>query len=122
MDNVTEYLPMDLLMVETAIKMARKWGYTQKGVADDQADILVCTDNFHGRTTTIVGFSSEEDYKTGFGPFTPGFKLLPYGDLEAVKQAMNPNVAAILVEKGIMTQDEIDARIDEIAVREGRLP
>jgi len=84
--------------VETAIKAARKWAYTIKGVPDGQAEILVFEGNFHGRTTTIVGFSSEADYRAGFGPFTPGFKLLPYGDAEAVAAAMHPNVAAILVE------------------------
>ncbi|MGB3564556.1 MAG: aminotransferase class III-fold pyridoxal phosphate-dependent enzyme, partial [Thermoanaerobaculia bacterium] len=84
--------------VETAIKAARKWAYTVKGVPTDQAEILVFNENFHGRTTTIVGFSSEEQYRSGFGPFTPGFTLLPYGDADAVAQAMNPNVAAILIE------------------------
>ena len=84
--------------VETAIKAARKWGYKVKGVPNGQAEILVFTGNFHGRTTTIVGFSDEEQYKDGFGPFTPGFTMLPYGDLEAVRNAMNPNVVGILVE------------------------
>jgi len=84
--------------VETAIKAARKWGYKVKGVPQDQAEILVFTGNFHGRTTTIVGFSDDEQYKDGFGPFTPGFSLLPYGDLDAVKRAMNPNVVAVLIE------------------------
>jgi len=84
--------------VETAIKAARKWGYTIKGVAQDQAEILVFTGNFHGRTTTVVGFSDDEQYRDGFGPFAPGFTLLPYGDLAAVEQAMNPNVVGILVE------------------------
>jgi ornithine--oxo-acid transaminase len=84
--------------VETAIKAARKWGYTVKGVPEGQAEILVFTGNFHGRTTTIVGFSDDEQYKEGFGPFTPGFTLLPYGDLEAVRAAMNDNVVGILVE------------------------
>jgi ornithine--oxo-acid transaminase len=84
--------------VETAIKAARKWGYKVKGVPDGKAEILVFTGNFHGRTTTIVGFSDDEQYKDGFGPFTPGFTLLPYGDLEAVRQAMNPNVVGVLVE------------------------
>ena len=84
--------------VETAIKAARKWGYKVKGIADGQAEILVFENNFHGRTTTIVGFSSEAQYKDGFGPFTPGFRLLPYGDADAVAKAMNPNVAAVLVE------------------------
>ncbi len=84
--------------VETAIKAARKWGYEIKGVADGRAEILVFSGNFHGRTTTIVGFSDEAQYRDGFGPFTPGFRLLPYGDLEAVRAAMNENVVAVLVE------------------------
>jgi ornithine--oxo-acid transaminase len=84
--------------VETAIKMARKHAYTRRGVAEDQAEILVFEGNFHGRTTTIVGFSSEEQYRRGFGPFTPGFRILPYGDLDAVRAAAGPNTAAILVE------------------------
>ncbi|HKI85890.1 MAG TPA: ornithine--oxo-acid transaminase, partial [Thermoanaerobaculia bacterium] len=84
--------------VETAIKTARKWAYKVKGVPEGKAEILVFENNFHGRTTTIVGFSSEAQYRDGFGPFTPGFTLLPYGDADAVAAAMNPNVAAILVE------------------------
>ena len=84
--------------VETAIKAARKWAYTKKGVPYGQAEILVFENNFHGRTTTIVGFSSEEQYRFGFAPFAPGFTLLPYGDAGAVARAMNPNVAAVLVE------------------------
>jgi ornithine--oxo-acid transaminase len=84
--------------VETAIKAARKWGYTVKGIPADQAEILVFAGNFHGRTTTIVGFSTEEDYRLGFGPFTPGFHILPYGDADAVAAAMHDNVAAVLVE------------------------
>jgi len=84
--------------VETAIKAARKWGYKVKGVPEGQAEILVFTGNFHGRTTTIVGFSDDEQYRDGFGPFAPGFTLLPYGDIDAVTEAMNPNVVGILVE------------------------
>jgi ornithine--oxo-acid transaminase len=84
--------------VETAIKAARKWGYQVKGVPDGKAEILVFTGNFHGRTTTIVGFSDDDQYKDGFGPFTPGFRILPYGDLDAVRAAMNENVVAVLVE------------------------
>jgi ornithine--oxo-acid transaminase len=84
--------------VETAIKAARKWGYTAKGIPADEAEILVFAGNFHGRTTTIVGFSSEEEYRYGFGPFTPGFRILPYGDADAVEAAMNDKVAAVLVE------------------------
>jgi ornithine--oxo-acid transaminase len=84
--------------VETAVKTARKWGYQVKKVSADQAEIIVCTDNFHGRTTTIVGFSSEPQYKEDFGPFTPGFKLIPYGDLKALEQAITPNTVGFLVE------------------------
>ncbi|HXV74757.1 MAG TPA: ornithine--oxo-acid transaminase [Candidatus Polarisedimenticolaceae bacterium] len=84
--------------VETAIKAARKWGYKVKGVAAGKAEILVFTGNFHGRTTTIVGFSDDAQYREGFGPFTPGFTLLPYGDLAAARQAMNPSVVGVLVE------------------------
>jgi ornithine--oxo-acid transaminase len=84
--------------VETAIKAARKWGYTVKGIPADEAEILVFAGNFHGRTTTIVGFSSDEEYRFGFGPFTPGFRILPYGDADAVEAAMHEKVAAVLVE------------------------
>ncbi len=84
--------------VETAIKAARKWAYTVKGVPADQAEILVFANNFHGRTTTIVGFSTEDQTRSGFGPFTPGFTILPYGDAEAVARAMNERVCAVLVE------------------------
>jgi ornithine--oxo-acid transaminase len=84
--------------VETAIKAARRWGYRNKGIADGQAEILVFGGNFHGRTTTVVGFSSDEAYQAGFGPFTPGFKIVPYGDLAAVEAAMNGNVCAMLIE------------------------
>lgn len=84
--------------VETAIKMARKWGYQVKGIPANQAEIIVCENNFAGRTTTIVGFSTEAQYKDGFGPFTPGFKIVPYGDIEALKAAITPNTCAFLVE------------------------
>ncbi len=84
--------------VETAIKAARKWGYTVKGIPENQAEILAFSGNFHGRTTTIISFSDEPQYREGFGPFTPGFRVLPYGDLEAVRRAMHANVAAVLVE------------------------
>jgi ornithine--oxo-acid transaminase len=84
--------------VETAIKAARKWGYQVKGVPDNQAQIIVCEGNFHGRTTTIVGFSSDAQYKEDFGPFAPGFVMIPYGDLEALEAAMNPNTVAFLFE------------------------
>ncbi len=94
------FLPMNTgaEAVETAIKAARKWGYTVKGIPKDRAEILVFTGNFHGRTTTIVGFSDEPQYREGFGPFTPGFVVLPYGDAAAVERAIHPNVAAVLVE------------------------
>ncbi len=100
MSGFERFLPMNTgaEAVETAIKAARKWGYTVKGIPKDQAEIIVFSDNFHGRTTTIVGFSSEEQYRDGFGPFTPGFKLVLFGDLKAVEEAMNPNVCAVLVE------------------------
>ena len=84
--------------VETAIKAARKWGYTKKGVEADKAEMIVFENNFHGRTTTIVGFSSEPQYRAGFGPFTPGFRIVPYGDLEAVRAAVDPNTVGVLVE------------------------
>ncbi len=84
--------------VETAIKAVRKWGHTIKGIPKDQAEIIVCAGNFHGRTTTIISFSSEAQYKYGFGPLTPGFKTVPYGDAAALKAAITPNTAAFLVE------------------------
>ena len=84
--------------VETALKAARKWGYKVKGVPEGQAEIIVCEGNFHGRTTTIVGFSSEEQYQDGFGPFTPGFKLIPYGDAAALEKTITPNTVAFLFE------------------------
>lgn len=84
--------------VSTALKLARKWAYTVKGVPKHQAEIIVFCNNFHGRTITIISFSSEPAYRDDFGPFTPGFKLVPYGDLEATRQAITPNTAAILFE------------------------
>ncbi len=84
--------------VETAVKAARKWGYTVKGVPDDRAEIIVCEDNFHGRTTTIISFSSDEQYRDGFGPLTPGFIMIPYGDADALEAAITPNTVAFLVE------------------------
>ncbi|WP_010495832.1 ornithine--oxo-acid transaminase [Paenibacillus elgii] len=84
--------------VETAIKAIRRWAYGVKKVPANQAEIIVCEGNFHGRTITITSFSSEEEYKAGFGPFTPGFKIIPYGDLEALKHAISPNTAAFLFE------------------------
>jgi ornithine--oxo-acid transaminase len=84
--------------VETAIKTARKWGYTAKGIPENKAEIVVCAGNFHGRTVTIVSFSSDEQYRDGFGPFTPGFRIIPYGNIQALRDAINPNTCAFLVE------------------------
>ncbi|MEP9382776.1 ornithine--oxo-acid transaminase [Nocardioides sp. KR10-350] len=84
--------------VETAIKVARKWGYEVKGVPAGQAEIVVMAGNFHGRTTTIVGFSDDPDARDGFGPYTPGFRTVPYGDLAAAEAAIGPNTVAVLVE------------------------
>lgn len=84
--------------VETAVKAARRWAYDVKGVADNSAEIIACSGNFHGRTMTAVSLSSEPEYKRGFGPLLPGFKLIPYGDIEALKHAITPNTAAFLVE------------------------
>jgi ornithine--oxo-acid transaminase len=84
--------------VESAIKAVRKWGYQVKGVPADQAEIIVCENNFHGRTVTIVGFSTEPQYRDGFGPFTPGFKIIPFGDAQALEEAITDNTVAFLVE------------------------
>ena len=84
--------------VETALKAVRKWGYTVKGIPEGQAQIIVCDGNFAGRTTTIVGFSSEPQYRDGFGPFAPGFVTIPYGDTAALEQAITAHTAAFLVE------------------------
>lgn len=84
--------------VETAIKAARRWAYFVKGVEEDKAEVIACIGNFHGRTMTAVSLSSEAEYKKGFGPMLPGIKLIPYGDLEALKAAITPNTAAFLIE------------------------
>ncbi|WID96112.1 ornithine--oxo-acid transaminase [Bosea vestrisii] len=84
--------------VETAIKAARRWGHKVKGIADGRAEIIVADNNFHGRTTTIVSFSSDESYRDGFGPFAPGFVSVPFGDAAAMEAAITPNTAAILIE------------------------
>lgn len=84
--------------VETAIKAIRKWAYTIKGVAKSQAEIIVCSNNFAGRTISIVSFSTEEQYQHGFAPFTPGFKVIPYGDVAALEAAITPNTAAFFLE------------------------
>jgi ornithine--oxo-acid transaminase len=84
--------------VETAIKLARKWAYTVKGVTANQAEIIVAQGNFHGRTTTIISFSSEPAYRENFGPYTPGFVAVPFGDIRAMQAAINPRTAAVLIE------------------------
>jgi ornithine--oxo-acid transaminase len=84
--------------VETAIKAARRWGYHSKRIPQDRAEIIVAENNFHGRTTTIVGFSSEADYREGFGPFAGGFRLVPFGDAQAMADAITGNTCAILIE------------------------
>ncbi|RID88840.1 ornithine--oxo-acid transaminase [Mesobacillus zeae] len=84
--------------VETAIKAARRWAYDVKGVAENQAEVIACIGNFHGRTMTAVSLSSEEEYKRGFGPMLPGIKLVPYGDIDALNEAITPNTAAFLIE------------------------
>ena len=106
MKALAEYSGLDMVCTmntgaeanETCIKLARKWAYTVKGVPLNQAEIIACTDNFHGRTTTIVGFSSEEKYKKNFGPYGPGFKLIPFGDAAALEAAITPNTCAFLCE------------------------
>lgn len=84
--------------VETALKAARKWGYKIKGVEENKAEIICCTNNFSGRTISIISFSTEEQYKDGFGPFTPGYKIIPYGDVELLEQMISKNTVAFLVE------------------------
>lgn len=84
--------------VETALKAARKWGLLNKGVPENQGEIIVCANNFHGRTIAIISFSSEEQYRWGFGPFTPGFVTVPFGDAEALEKAITPNTVAVLAE------------------------
>jgi ornithine--oxo-acid transaminase len=98
--NSHKVLPMNsgAEAVETVIKAVRKWGYKVKGVAKNRAEIIVCENNFHGRTITIVGFSTDEHSREGFGPFTPGFKIIPFGDINALETAITPNTVAFMVE------------------------
>ena len=84
--------------VETAVKTARKWAYMNKGVPQDRAEIIACANNFHGRTVTVISFSTEPLYRKDFGPFTPGFTIIPFGDADALEKAITPNTAAFLVE------------------------
>ena len=98
--NSHKVLPMNsgAEAVETVIKAVRKWGYKVKGVAPDQAEVIVCENNFHGRTITIVGFSTDPGSRENFGPFTPGFKIIPFGDAKALEAAITPNTVAFMVE------------------------
>ena len=100
LSGLPKVLPMNsgAEAVETALKAIRKWAYTVKGIPADQAEIIVCANNFHGRTITIISFSTEDQYRKGFGPLTPGFKIIPFGDIDALKRAVQPNTAAFLVE------------------------
>lgn len=100
MTGYEKVLPMNsgAEAVESALKLARKWGYQVKGVAKNQAEIIVCTGNFAGRTITIISFSPEDQYKDGFGPLTPGFKMVEYGDAEALRNAITDNTVAFLIE------------------------
>ncbi len=98
--NSHKVLPMNsgAEAVETVIKAVRKWGYKVKGVAPDRAEVIVCENNFHGRTITIVGFSTDPGSRENFGPFTPGFKIIPFGDAKALEAAITPNTVAFMVE------------------------
>ncbi len=84
--------------VETVIKAVRKWGYNVKGIQENKAEVIVCENNFHGRTITIVGFSTDNTARGGFGPYTPGFKIIPFGDIQALKDAITPNTVGFMVE------------------------
>ena len=112
--------------VETALKAARKWGYTVKGIPDGKAEIIVCRNNFHGRTIAIISFSTEEQYRSGFGPLTPGFRVIPYGDAEALRAAITPNTCAFLVEPiqgeaGIVIPPEGFLKAAELICRDHRV-
>jgi ornithine--oxo-acid transaminase len=104
--ELTELLGFEMVLpmnsgaeaVETAVKAARKWAYQIKGVPQDQAEIIACTNNFHGRTVTVISFSTEPLYRRDFGPFTPGFKIIPFGDAEALEKAITPATAAFILE------------------------
>jgi ornithine--oxo-acid transaminase len=98
--NSHKVLPMNsgAEAVETVIKAVRKWGYHVKGVPKHQAEIIVCENNFHGRTIAIIGFSTEEQFREGFGPFAPGFKIVPFGDARAIEEAITSNTIGVLIE------------------------
>jgi len=139
--NSHKVLPMNsgAEAVETVIKAVRKWGYQVKGVAQDQAEIIVCENNFHGRTITIVGFSTDKPSRENFGPFTPGFKIIPFGDSDALEAAITPNTVAFLAEpiqgeagviippngylrkvRSICSQNDVVLILDEIQTGLGR--
>ncbi|MDM8537107.1 ornithine--oxo-acid transaminase [Desulfobacterales bacterium HSG17] len=139
--NSHKVLPMNsgAEAVETVIKAVRKWGYKVKGVPENKAEIIVCQNNFHGRTITIVGFSTDESSRQGFGPFTPGFRIIPFGEPDALKQAITPNTVGFMVEpvqgeagviipragylktvKDICTENNIVLILDEIQTGLGR--
>ena len=139
--NSHKVLPMNsgAEAVETVIKAVRKWGYQVKGVAQDQAEIIVCENNFHGRTITIVGFSTDKPSRENFGPFTPGFKIIPFGDSDALEAAITPNTVAFLAEpiqgeagviippngylrkvRSICSQNDVVLVLDEIQTGLGR--
>jgi ornithine--oxo-acid transaminase len=112
--------------VETAVKAARKWGYEFKRIPEDKAEIIVCSNNFHGRTVTIISFSSDQQYRAGFGPFTPGFKVIPFNDTKALRAAITPNTCAFLVEPiqgeaGIIIPDDGFLREAAAICREHRV-
>ena len=104
--KLSEFTKKDLILpmntgaeaVETAIKTARRWATDIKKIPENTSEIIVCHNNFHGRTTTIISFSNDENARRGFGPYTPGFKAIPFGDIDALKEAINENTAALLIE------------------------
>ncbi|HET9383021.1 MAG TPA: ornithine--oxo-acid transaminase [Streptomyces sp.] len=134
-ERLTTLLSMDMMLpmntgaeaVESGIKLARKWAYDVKGVPADRATIVVAADNFHGRTTTIVSFSTDETARSGFGPFTPGFRIVPYNDLAALEAAIDDTTAAVLIEPiqgeaGVLIPDEgYLAGVREVTRRKGCL-
>lgn len=126
---ITEYFGYDKVLpmntgaegVETAIKLCRKWAYEVKGIAEEQAVIVVCEQNFHGRTTTIVSFSSDDDSKKNFGPFTDGFKAIPFNDLEALAiELQDPNVAGFLIEP-IQGEAGVNTPADDFIMRAAKM-